>query len=287
MAALTINTNLSSLNSQRVLELSRSQLGKSISRLSSGERIEEAADGTAELALSESLRSDIRALQQGARNLSDGLSLTRTAEGALNEVSSILIRLRSLASQSANGTVGQEERQTVNLEYQNLLEELDRISSVTEFRGTNLLDGSLAEGALEHLILQLGVNSSADNQINLNTEINLTEISQAGLGLTGSNITSQSSSFLALNDLTAAIDELINVRSKVGSTQIRMSHALNSINSQIENLTAAESTIRDADIAAELTTLTKNQILVQAGAAMLGQANLIPQAVLTLFEGVQ
>ena len=287
MVALTINTNLSSQNTQRVLELSRSQLGKSITRLASGVKINEAADGSAELALSESLRSDVRALQQGSRNLSDGLSLTRTAEGALNEVSSILIRLRSLASQSANGTVGQQERETINLEYQNLLAEMDRISSTTEFRGTNLLDGSLAAGALEHLVLQLGVDSSAKNQINLNTEIDLQEINQNGLNLTGSNITSQGSSFLALNDLTAAIDTLIQTRSRVGSTQIRMTHAVNSINSQAENLTAAESRIRDADIAVEITELTKNQILVQAGAAMLGQANLIPQAVLTLFEGVQ
>ena len=287
MVALTINTNLSSLNSQRVLELSRSQLGKSISRLSSGIRIEEAVDGSAELALSESLRSDIRALQQGSRNLNDGLSLVRTAEGALSEVSSILIRLRSLASQSANGTVGQDERQTVNLEYQNLLAELDRISSTTEFRGTNLLDGSLAANALEHLVLQLGIDSSSNNQIDLNSEIDLAEISTAALNLSGSNITSQSSSFLALNDLTNAIDTLIQTRSRLGSTQIRMTHAVNSINAQVENLTAAESTIKDADIAAELTELTKNQILVQAGAAMLGQANLIPQAVLTLFEGVQ
>ena len=287
MVALTINTNLSSLNSQRVLELSRSQLGKSISRLSSGIRIEEAVDGSAELALSESLRSDVRALQQGSRNLNDGLSLVRTAEGALSEVSSILIRLRSLASQSANGTVGQDERQTVNLEYQNLLAELDRISSTTEFRGTNLLDGSLSAGALEHLVLQLGVDSSSNNQIDLNEEVDLAEISTAGLNLTGSNITSQSSSFLALNDLTAAIDTLIQTRSRLGSTQIRMSHAVNSINAQVENLQAAESTIKDADIAAEIIELTKNQILVQAGAAMFGQANLIPQAVLTLFEGVQ
>ncbi len=287
MGALTINTNLSSMNAQRVLELSRSQVGQSITRLASGIRINEATDGAAELALTENLRSDIRALQQGSRNVNDGLALTRTAEGALNEISSILIRLRSLASQSANGTVGQDERQTVNLEYQNLLAELDRIVEVTEFRGTKLLDGSLSASALEHLVLQLGVDSSAQNQIDLNTEIDLTAVNLAGLGLTGSNITSQSDSFLALNDLTLAIDELISIRSKVGSTQIRMTRALNSINSQVEGLTTAESTIKDADMAEELTALTKNQILVQAGAAMIGQANLIPQAVLTLFEGVQ
>jgi len=287
MGALTINTNLSSLNAQRVLELSRSQLGKSITQLASGIRINGSSDGSAELALSEGLRSDTRALQQGAKNVSDGLALTRTAEGALNEVSGILIRLRSLASQSANGTVGQDERQTVNLEYQNLLAELDRIAGVTEFRGTSLLDGSLGADAAEHLVLQLGVDSSAKNQIDLNTDIDLTEVSTNGLGLEGSNITSQGSAFQALNDLTTSIDNLIDIRSRVGATQIRMTHALDSLNVLVENLTAATSTIRDADMAVSLTELTKNQILVQAGAAMIGQANLIPQAVLTLFEGVQ
>ena len=287
MGALTINTNLASLNSQRVLELSRSQLGKSITRLSSGIKVNSASDGSAELALSEGIRSDVQALRQGSRNLSDGQSLIRTAEGALNEVSSILIRLRSLASQAANGTVNDDERQTVNLEYQNLLAELDRISSTTEFRGTNLLDGSLADSAAEHLVLQLGVDSSSDNQIDLNAEIDLTEVSRAALNLSDSNLNTQGGAFLALNDLTVAIDGLINNRARVGSVEVRLTSALNNLNSQIENLTAAVSTIRDADIAYELTNLTKNQILVQAGAAMLGQANLIPQAVLTLFEGVQ
>ncbi len=287
MGALTINTNLASLNTQRVLELSRSQLGKSITRLSTGIKIQGSTDGGSELALSESIRSDVQALQQGSRNLSAGLSLLRTGEGALNEVSSILIRLRSLASQSANGTIGQDERQTVDLEYQNLLAELDRISNTTEFQGTNLLDGSLANSAQDHIVLQLGVDSSAGNQLDLNSEVDLTSVNRASLNLGNSNITSQGSAFLALNDLTAAIDSLIDIRGKVGTTEIRLTHALNSLNSQIENLTAAVSTIRDADIAEELATLTKNQILVQAGAAMLGQANLIPQAVLTLFEGVQ
>lgn len=287
MGALTINTNLASLNSQRVLELSRSQLGKSITRLASGVRIEGASDGGAELALSEGLRSDVQALKQGSRNLNDGLALIRTAEGALNETSGILIRLRSLASQAANGTVGQDERQTVNLEYQNLLEELDRITNTTEFRGTKLLDGSLSNAANEHLILQLGIDASTHNQIDLNQEIDLTEVSTAALNLTNSEITTQGGAFLALNDLTAAIDSLINIRGKAGTTEIRMDHALKNLNAQIEGLTSAVATIRDADMAEELADLTKNQILVQAGAAMIGQANLIPQSVLTLFEGIQ
>lgn len=287
MVALTINTNLASLNSQRVLELSRSQLGRSITRLATGVKISGASDGVAELALSESIRSDVRALQQGSRNLNDGLALIRTAEAALNDISSTFIRLRELASQAANGTVGGTERQTINLEYQNLLAELDRISNSTSFRDTILLDGTLAKSASEHLVLQVGVDSTSDNQIDLNNELDLTQVSRAAFNLEDSNVTSQGAAFLALNDLTSSIDTLIEIRSRAGSTQIRLTSALNNLNSQIENLTGAVSTIRDADIAEELAALTKNQILVQAGAAMLGQANLIPQAVLTLFEGIQ
>ena len=287
MVALTINTNLASLNSQRVLELSHSQLGRSITRLATGVKISGASDGVAELALSESIRSDVRALQQGSRNLNDGLALVRTAEAALNDISSTFIRLRELASQGANGTVGNTERQTINLEYQNLLAELDRISNSTSFRDTILLDGTLAKSASEHLVLQVGVDSTSDNQIDLNNELDLTQVSRAAFNLEDSNVTSQGAAFLALNDLTSSIDTLIEIRSRAGSTQIRLTSALNNLNSQIENLTGAVSTIRDANIAEELAALTKNQILVQAGAAMLGQANLIPQTVLTLFEGIQ
>ena len=287
MVALTINTNLASLNSQRVLELSRFQLRQSITRLASGVKIAGASDGVAELALSESIRSDVRALQQGSRNLNDGLALIRTAEAALNDISGTFIRLRELASQGANGTVGNTERQTINLEYQNLLAELDRISNSTSFRDTILLDGTLAKSASEHLVLQVGVDSTSENQIDLNNELDLTQVSRAAFNLGDSNVTSQGAAYLALNDLTSSIDTLIEIRSRAGSTQIRLTSALNNLNSQIENLTGAVSTIRDADIAEELAGLTKNQILVQAGVAMLGQANLIPQTVLTLFEGIQ
>ena len=235
MVALTINTNLASMNSQRVLELSRSQLGRSITRLASGVKISGASDGVGELALSESIRSDVRALQQGSRNLNDGLGLIRTAEAALNDISGTFIRLRELASQAANGTVGATEKQTINLEYQNLLAELDRISNSTEFRDTTLLDGSLANSASVHLVLQLGSDSSSQNQIDLNNELDLTQVSRAAFNLTDSNVTSQGSAFLALNDLTSAIDTLISIRSRAGSTQMRLTSALNNLNAQILN----------------------------------------------------
>ena len=287
MVALALNTNLSSLNAQRHLENNRSQLGSSINRISSG-RIEGASDGVTELTLTENIRADVVALQQGSRNLNDGTALVKTAEGALNEISGILLRLRSLASQSANGTIDDVERISTDLEYQASLRELDRIVATTEFNGTFLLDGTLAasQPAADHNVLQLGVDSSSNNQFDLNNMLNLTNVGTASLGLSGSNITSQGDAFQALNALTTSIDDLIQARGRVGTTQIRIMHAFDNLKVQEENLTAAVSTIRDADFAEELTSLTKNQLLVQSAVAMVGQANLNPQAALTLLEGV-
>ena len=287
MVAIALNTNLSSLNAQRHLENNRSQLGSSINRISSG-RIEGASDGVTELTLTENIRADVVALQQGSRNLNDGTALVKTAEGALNEISGILLRLRSIASQSANGTIDDVERISTDLEYQASLRELDRIVATTEFNGTFLLDGTLAasQPAADHNVLQLGVDSSSDNQFDLNNMLNLTNVGTASLGLSGSNITSQGDAFQALNALTTSIDDLIQARGRVGTTQIRIMHAFDNLKVQEENLTAAVSTIRDADFAEELTSLTKNQLLVQSAVAMVGQANLNPQAALTLLEGV-
>jgi len=287
MVALALNTNLSSLNAQRHLENNRSQLGSSINRISSGQ-IEGASDGVTELTLTENIRADVVAIQQGSRNLNDGTALVKTAEGALNEISGILQRLRSIASQSANGTIDDVERISTDLEYQASLRELDRIVATTEFNGTFLLDGTLAasQPAADHNVLQLGVDSSSNNQFDLNNMLNLTNVGTASLGLSGSNITSQGDAFQALNALTTSIDDLIQARGRVGTTQIRIMHAFDNLKVQEENLTAAVSTIRDADFAEELTSLTKNQLLVQSAVAMVGQANLNPQAALTLLEGV-
>ena len=287
MVALALNTNLSSLNAQRHLENNRSQLGSSINRISSG-RIEGASDGVTELTLTENIRADVVALQQGSRNLNDGTALVKTAEGALNEISGILLRLRSIASQSANGTIDDVERISTDLEYQASLRELDRIVATTEFNGTFLLDGTLAasQPTADHNVIQLGVDSSSNNQFDLNNMLNLTNVGTASLGLSGSNITSQGDAFQALNALTTSIDDLIQARGRVGTTQIRIMHAFDNLKVQEENLTAAVSTIRDADFAEELTSLTKNQLLVQSAVAMVGQANLNPQAALTLLEGV-
>lgn len=287
--ALIVNTNISSLNARRNLENNQSQLGGSISRISSGVRIDGASTGNAELALTENIKADIAAIRQGSRNLTDGKAFIKIAEGSLNEISGILLRLRSLASQSANGSIGETERATIDLEYQASIQEVDRIVKASEFNEISLLDGSLAASAAkaDHIILQLGVDAKADNQIDLNSAINLTDVGTAALGLTGSNVKTPGAAFRALNDLASSISEVIEVRSRVGTVQVRMSHAYDNMKLQEENLTAAVSSIRDTDLAEELADLTKNQLLVQAGTAMVGQANINPQAALTLLNAVQ
>jgi flagellin len=283
--ALRIFTNLSSLSAQKSLEYNRAQLGKSISRIASGERIFSSSDDGAGLSITESLRSDVRTLKQGVRNIGDGLSLVNTAEGALNEQSSILIRLRELASQSATGTIGQTERETLNLEFTSLRSELDRIANTTEFNGQKLVDGSLASGNPGgELILQVGLDARDENRFNLNQELDLTAVTSASLGINDDSISTGGSALTALGALTAALDSVIKIRGRVGAVTNRLGNALNNANSAIENLNSAVSTIRDADLAEEVAQLTKNQILVQAASSMVGQANLIPQSVLTLLQ---
>ena len=284
--SLKIYTNLSSLNSQRHLDLSRLQMGTSITRISSGIRLTKAGDDSAAMSISESLRSDVQALKQGSRNLNDGIAMINTAEGGLAEVSSILIRLRELASQSATGTIGQTERTTLNLEFNALIKEMDRIAQTTEFNGQKLMDGSLASNvsAKNTLVLQVGLDAGKDNRINLNQELDLTAVNSKALGLDDESITTEAGSLQAMDALASSVDKLIALRGRVGAVQNRLQRASNQLGDTIENLTAAVSTIRDADLASEVTTLTKNQILVQASSAMIGQANLIPQSVLTLLQ---
>ncbi len=289
-----IFNNIPSLNSQRLLGINNDRLAKSIERISSGIRINRGADDAAGLAISESLRSDIRALRQGVRNANDGISLINVAEGALNEQSGILIRLRELASQAATGTVGSTERQTIQLEFNQLRNEIDRITSTSEFNGQGLIDGNLSVAA-SAVIIQIGIDNSANSRIDLNTEIDLTAISSTTLATTstGNNVTvgtllsalSVTSAAEALTSLGAVNDYLSQVttaRGKVGAVQNRLVRSIGNLSIGVENLQAAESNIRDADIAEEIALLTRNQILVQASTAMVGQANLIPQSILQL-----
>ena len=177
---LKIFNNLSSLNTQRVLELNRSRLGRSITRVASGKRITQSADDSAGVAISQSLRSNVATMRQGARNLADGISMINAADGALSVQAGILIRGRELASQAATGTIGQTERETINLEFQALLTELDRIGSTQEFNGQKLIDGSLSATASKTIILQIGNSSATVNRFDLNKEINLTAVTTEG-----------------------------------------------------------------------------------------------------------
>ena len=282
--ALKIFNNPSSINAQRLLAANSERLAKSVERISSGVRINKASDDAAGLAVSEALRSDIRAMRQAMRNANDGISMINVTEGALNEQSSILIRLRELASQSSTGTVGSTERQTIQLEFNSLRNEVDRITESTTFNGQGLIDGALASSiaSTSHVVLQIGINSNANSQINLNSEMNLSAITSTALSIQNLSLTSIDNALTALASLNTAISSVAQGRGKVGAVQNRLTRTIANLSVTIENLQAAESSIRDADIAEEIAELTRNQILVQSATAMVGQANMIPQSILQL-----
>ena len=272
-----IFNNIPSLNAQRLLGINNDRLATSVERISSGLRINRAADDTAGLAISNALRSDIRVLRQAIRNANDGISLINVTEGALNEQSSILLRLRELSSQASTGTVGSTERATIQLEFTALRNELDRIAATTEFNGQKLVDGSLAStvSSTSQIFIQVGLDSGVNSRINLNEQINLAAVTSSSLGIDALTVTSAAGALLALDFINTSIATVTQSRGKVGAMQNRLVRTVSNLATSTENLQAAESAIRDADIAEEVALLTRNQILVQA-------ANLIPQSVLQL-----
>jgi flagellin len=282
--AIRIFNNPASTNAQRLLGENNNRLAQSVERISSGIRINKASDDAAGLAVSEGLRSDIRALRQAVRNANDGVSLINIAEGALNEQSSMLIRLRELSSQAATGTVGSTERATIQLEFNALRSEIDRISSTTAFNGQNLVDGSLASSvsSSKQILIQVGTDNSVNSRINLNKDIDLTAVTVSALSIDSLSVTSANGALTALDSINNAIASVAATRGKVGAVQNRLARTISNISISVENLQAAESQIRDADIAEEVALLTRNQIMVQASTAMVGQANLIPQSILQL-----
>ena len=282
--AVRIFNNIPSLTAQKLLGVNNDRLAKSVERISSGIRINRAADDAAGLAISEGLRSDIRATRQAVRNANDGISVINITEGALNEQASILIRLRELASQASTGTVGSTERQTVQLEFNALRLEIDRIAATTEFNGQKLVDGSLASGVSsgDQIFIQVGIDSSIDSRINLNSDINLAAVTASSLAIDTLTLTSSEGALSAMDAINTSIGTVTQGRGKVGAVQNRLVRTIANLSVGVENLVSAESQIRDADIAEEVAMLTRNQILVQASTAMVGQANLIPQSVLQL-----
>ena len=283
---IRIFNNITSINAQNLLGQNNNRLSNSVERISSGLRINKAADDAAGLAISEGLRSDIRTLRQAVRNSNDGVSLINIAEGALNEQGGMLIRLRELASQAATGTTGSTERATIQLEFNALRNEIDRITHTTVFNDQKLIDGSLASSvsSANQIFIQVGMDNNANSRINLNEQLDLTAITVSALSIDSLSVTSASGALDALDAINTAIGSVTATRGQVGSVQNRLVRTISNLNISVENLQAAESQIRDADIAEEVALLTRNQIMVQASTAMVGQANLIPQSVLQLLQ---
>ena len=271
---LRVNTNVASINAQRNLANVTGRLGTNYRRLSTGLRISTAADDAAGLAISERLRSQVRSLEQAKRNANDGISLVQTAEGALNEVSSILIRLRELAIQSANGSVSGQDQDTLDEEFQSLVSEVDRIGRSTEFNGIKLLDGSSTSVSFQ---VGFGTTTGIDT-----LAVTLSPALATSLSLNTLDIGSGGTTTLAINNIDNAINSVSSLRGTLGAIQNRLGSTINNLAIQVENLSAAESRIRDVDVALETAQLTRNSILQQASISILAQANAQPQSALTL-----
>jgi flagellin len=263
--SLRVNTNIEAFDAHRNLASTQMQLSKSMQKLSSGLRINSAADDAAGLAISEKMRSQINGTDQAQRNAMDGISLVQTAEGAYNEMHSILQRVRELAVQAQNGTLSTADTGAIDQEVGQLTAELTRIAGNTQFNGLAVLNGSFT--------LQVGADSGAGNQIGFS----LASISFASIG--------SAASAGALSAIDVAITSVSSARSTLGAVQNRLEHAVSNLGVYQENISAAESRIRDVDIAAETVNFTKLQILSQSGTAMLAQANSAPNNVLSLLKG--
>lgn len=275
---LRINTNTSSIAAQRALSLTKNNLDSNLRKLSSGERITRASDDAAGLAISEKLKGHIRGLRQAKRNSDDGISLIQTAEGGLNEISSIIIRLRELSIQAASDTVGDTERGFSDIEFQNLLEEIQRISQGSEFNGRKLLNG---EGGLVEI--QVGIHNDPTND-RIKYDSTSTDATLAALGLVGEGINNKEGAQLSLSKLDDALVRVNGTRANLGALQNRLQSASNTIAITEENFSAANSRIRDVDVASETADMAKNNILTQAGVSVLAQANQAPNFALKLLS---
>ena len=270
---MIINHNISALNTYRQLSINTNMQSKSLEKLSSGLRINRAGDDAAGLAISEKMRSQIRGLQMASKNAQDGISLIQTAEGALNEAHAILQRMRELAVQSANDTNTDADRAELQKEIQQLIDELDRIADDTEFNTQKLLDGTFTGK-----VIHIGANAAQK------LDIAIDGASSTDLGVDGIDISTQGGADSAITTIDAAIEKLSGIRSQLGAYQNRLEHTINNLNNAAENLQAAESRIRDVDMAKEMMEFTKQNILSQAATAMLAQANQTPQLVLQLLR---
>ncbi len=274
---LRVNTNIASINAQRNTSQVTTRLARNYQRLSTGLRISTAADDAAGLAISERLRSQVRSLSQASRNANDGISLVQVGEGALNEVSNILVRLRELAIQSSNGSASSADRNTIKEEFDSLVNEINRIAQSTEFNGVKLLDGSATT-----VTFQVGINTS----VGIDTlNVTLTPALSTTLGLSTIDVGSGGNTSFAISRIDQAVNSVSQLRGRFGSLQNRLQSTIANLGVTSESLAAAESRIRDVDVAFETAELTRNNILQQASISVLAQANAQPQSALQLLQG--
>jgi len=278
---LVVNTNLLSLNAQRNLKTTQNKLGTSVERLSSGLRINSAKDDAAGMAISMKLTAHIRGLNQAVRNAQDGISVVQTAEGGMGEIHNILTRMRELSVQSASGTLSTSDRTALQTEFGDLKSEIDRISDTTDFNGLKLMDGSLSASGVS---LQVGINNTVNDRIQI-AGTTFGNIDASALALTTATLSSIDTVGHAQSMLTVldnAIGTVSTRRGNLGAVQNRLGSTIANLEIASENLSAANSRIKDADFAVETANLTKSQIILQAGVAVLSQANTIPQYALQL-----
>ena len=270
---MVVQHNLTAMNANRQLGITTSAQAKSSEKLSSGYRINRAGDDAAGLSISEKMRSQIRGLNKASDNASDGISLIQTAEGALNEAHSILQRMNELATQAANDTNTSTDRNAIKDEMDALASELDRIQSTTQFNTQNLLTGSFNDK-------QLQIGALKDQTIT----ISISQMSASKIGLTSANlkVSSNTSAGVTMSAIQKAIESVSTQRSKLGALQNRLEHTIANLDTTSENTSSAESRIRDVDMAEEMVSYSKNNILAQAGQSMLAQANQSTQGVLSL-----
>lgn len=275
---ISLRTNVASIQANASLAQTNQKLTSSMTKLSSGMRINRAGDDAAGLAISEKFTADIRSLAQLRRNAMDGISLIQTAEGALSEVSSILMRMRELSIQGATDTVGVPQKQFLQEEFDQLLDEINRIGNTADFNGTTLLSGNYASTAA--ITFQVGLTGDSSQQI----AVSLGTMSTDALGLSALSITTSSLARDSLSVIDAALQNLNAQRATMGASQNRLQVAINNISTQYTNLNAANSRIRDVNVAEETAEMSKTQILMQSGVSVLAQANQIPSLALSLLQ---
>ncbi len=272
---MVVQHNLTAMNSNRMLGLTTSSQAKATEKLASGYKINRAADDAAGLAISEKMRRQIRGLTQASANAQDGISCVQTAEGALNEVHDMLQRMNELAVKAANGTNQSEDDSYIQKEIKQLISEIDRVSTTSTFNERKLLNGSFSG-----VTLQVGAENSADNTITMN----ISEMSASGLGVATVSCSTQANAKSAIDAVKKAIKSLNEQRADLGAVQNRLEHTIANLDNVVENTTAAESQIRDTDMASQMVKYSNNQILAQAGQAMLAQSNQANQGVLSLLQ---